>query len=82
MTAEAFRALDKTEQQMVILRCGIYLMSRMETHSTLFLFQLDSFYVEMQCEINRDTHFYIRCFEDTDQLSPYLQQIQIPVSFY
>lgn len=77
MTLDEFTLLDDTKQAETLLDQGIYLTKRLYKNFSIFLYQLDSFYVEVYHNLRYDFTQGMRCFEDDDALQPYLESIDI-----
>ena len=77
MKLEEFSVLDPIEQQEIVLDHGIYLTSRLADGFGVLLFQVDMFYVELFYPDNKESSLIIKCFESTDELTPYLKKINI-----
>lgn len=77
MTLDEFAGLNETRQAETLLERGIYLADRLYKNFSIFLYQLDSFYVEVYHNLRFDILQGMRCFEDDDALQPYLDRIDI-----
>jgi hypothetical protein len=76
MTLNQFEALSVEEQQTALLG-AVLLADREVGRYTVYLFGLDSFYVEVYC--HKDDPFLgrYRSFDELDELEPYLEKIEI-----
>jgi hypothetical protein len=77
MQLKEFCVLEQIAQQEMVLDEGIYLSSRLFMDYTVLLFQLDCFYVELYYPKDKDKCVIIKGFEDTNELEPYLNRINI-----
>jgi hypothetical protein len=77
MTLDEFTHLNEARQAEALLEHGIYLTDRLYKNFSIFLYQLDKFYVEVYHNLRFDIMQGMRCFEDDDALQPYLESIDI-----
>jgi hypothetical protein len=77
MTLHHFKALTQDKQYRNLLLNGVCLASRDTEENCILLFQLDNFYVEVYFDKNCDEIIYSRSFQDTDELYPYIDHIDI-----
>ena len=56
---------------------GVCIADRKRDEVQALLFQIDNFYVEVFFQGEADEVLFTRCFEDTDELEPYLQSIDV-----
>jgi len=77
MTLDEFSILNETRQAETLLDHGIFLADRLYKNFSIFLYQLDGFYVEVYHNLRFDVMQGIRCFGDDDALQPYLESIDI-----
>ena len=77
MTLFEFKLLQETVQVSILYEDGVYIGKRKENESTMLLFQLDSFYVEVFYSSYRRYISRILCSESTVLLDPYLEQIDV-----
>lgn len=77
MTLDQFTQLNEARQAETLLERGIFLTDRLYKNFSIFLYQLDNFYVEVYHNIKYDIMQGMRCFEDDDTLQPYLESIDI-----
>ncbi|OQP64768.1 hypothetical protein A3860_18595 [Niastella vici] len=74
MTLYEFNALSESEQTEALKENGVELTTRSDGESTVTLYQIDSFYVEVYAH-KLDRRY--RSFLYTDPLEPYLGSIDI-----
>ena len=77
MTLKYFRNLSETKQFRRLLTKGVCVGERLTEDTQVLLFQLDRFYVEVAFNKNTDEAVSARSFENTDELAPYLEAIDI-----
>jgi hypothetical protein len=77
MTPHFFNTLNQGVQQKLLLRKSVFLSERQTDDFVILLFQLESFYVEIYYLKESDEIVFIKCFECTDDLEPYLEKINI-----
>lgn len=77
MTLYDFIALDEMEQQMTIWDAGDPIGKREDEEHNIFLYQIDSFYVEVFKHKEYGVVRKYRPFTSTEQLKPYLDQLNI-----
>ena len=77
MTLDEFTLMNEARQAEALLERGTYLTDRLYKNFSIFLYQLDSFYVEVYHNLRFDILQGMRCFEDDDALQPYLDRIDI-----
>jgi hypothetical protein len=77
MTVYEFTHLDEATQAETLLEKGIFLTERLYKNFTIFLYQVDSFYVEVYHNLRFNMLQGMRCFEDDETLQPYLESIDI-----
>ena len=61
-----------------MLRKGVFLLDRKTDDFTIFLFQVDGFYIEIFLTSACDEIILIKTFDRIDELDPYLNDISIP----
>ncbi|MGV3657601.1 MAG: hypothetical protein ACO1NX_06590, partial [Chitinophagaceae bacterium] len=66
MTLQHYHAMDQEAQRWWVLHNGVYLCNRKTRDFTVFLFALESFYVEMYFYNVNDLVFLIKSFDSTD----------------
>ena len=77
MTLDQFTILNETRQAETLLERGIFLADRLYKNFSIFLYQLDDFYVEVYHNLRFDIMQGMRCFGDDEALQPYLESIDI-----
>jgi hypothetical protein len=81
MTLQHFNILKEDHQHRYLLTKGVCIASRETKENCILLFQVDRFYVEVYFDQNCGEIIHSRSFEDTDELYPYLEQVNLPTSF-
>lgn len=81
MTLKYFRRLSETRQFHRLITQGVCVAERITSDLQMLLFQLDRFYVEVVFNKNTDEAVGARSFEDTDELAPYLETIDLSELF-
>ena len=77
MTLYDFQLLPDQEQIAVLYECGVYIGKRKDAFSVVLLYQLESFYVEVYYRKYRSHIKKLHCFDSTELLDPYLEQIDV-----
>ena len=77
MTKYEFQLLPEQEQINILYQQGVYIGKRKESFSIILLYQLESFYVEVFYRKYRSHVKNLHCFESTELLDPYLEQIDV-----
>ena len=77
MTLQHFRKLDETKQFHRLLSEGVCVGERVTEKAQVLLFQINRFYVEISFDKFTDEPMSARSFENTDELAPYLQDIDL-----
>lgn len=72
-----FQLLPRQDQIEVLYQFGSFIGKRKEDFSILLLYQLESFYVEVVYAKYRSQVKHLHCFDSTDLLEPYLEQIDV-----
>lgn len=72
-----FRLLSNNEQINLLYQHGVYIGKRKVNGTIAVLYQLESFYVEIFYRRYRQYIKHIYYFTSTDQLLPYLKQIDV-----
>lgn len=72
-----FQLHDIPAQAAILYDQGVYIGKRKEGCTTILLYQLDSFYVEVFYTKYRHYIARIRCSGSTSLLDPYLEQIDV-----
>jgi hypothetical protein len=77
MQFEEFRKLSLDEQHKIVSNKGVMLRERL-THSFLiFLYGLDGFYIELFFHKKSGIFATLKPFNNLDELSPYLEDIDL-----
>jgi hypothetical protein len=77
MRTSEFELLAEKDQLALLYKHGVYIGKRKVAQSVRLLFQLDSFYVEIEYVSYRLQISKILCTDSTDILDHYLGQIQV-----
>ena len=77
MKLSTFILLNEDQKQNVLLHDGMLIAKRTDPEHLIFLFQLDSYYVEVYGNLSNKKVMEYKAFTKTDQLSPYLETIDI-----
>jgi hypothetical protein len=82
MTLYEFRLLGEEKQTEYLYNDGVYIGKRKDKDTSVVLYQLENFYVEIHyLEYRRAIH-RLHCFTSTEDLEPYLDQIDIEALMY
>ncbi|MDQ3842825.1 MAG: hypothetical protein M3342_02250 [Bacteroidota bacterium] len=81
MTLYDFIALDEQEQAEAVWN-GVFIADREDQEHRILLYQIDSFYIEVYYHKEYNVIRRFRPFSSTDQLQPYLEQINIIGKLY
>ncbi|RYY40974.1 MAG: hypothetical protein EOO08_03870 [Chitinophagaceae bacterium] len=77
MTVPQFRAFSARKKKITVLRTGSFLCERKRGLFRTMLYQVDGFYAEIWFfRFGREVLWY-NAFDNTQQLQPYLKQIDI-----
>lgn len=77
MTLYDFQLLPEHEQIETLYQQGVFIGKRKEAFSIILLYQLESFYVEVYYRKYRSYVKKLYCFDSTELLDPYLEQIDV-----
>lgn len=77
MRLSDFILLNEAEKKSVVLHEGVLIAKRSEIDCMIFLFQLDTYYVEAYCNPTSKAIERYVAFGNTKWLTPYLESIQI-----
>jgi hypothetical protein len=77
MRLSDFVLLDHEEKKLAVLHLGVLIGKRKNQLSMVFLFQMESFYVETFCNLEDKGIEEFRIFDQTKLLQPYLESIKI-----
>ncbi len=72
-----FQLLPEQDQIEILYQSGVYIGKLREEFSIVLLYQLDTFYVEVVYRKYRSYVKHLHCFESTELLEPYLEQIDV-----
>jgi len=72
-----FNLLDEIKQAEALLNYGVLVAERMYKNFTIFLYQVNQFYVEVYYHNTFSIIQGFRGFENTNALEPYLDEIDI-----
>ena len=76
MTLYQFNSLPEREQE-IAMKEAVLLADREAGEYTIYLFQLNNFYVEVYCHLYDLNLSYYRSFNSVEQLEPYLENIPL-----
>ena len=82
MTVSEFIQLTTARQLEVLSENAAVVGKRCDMQGRYFLFQLDSFYIELKANLYDDSVIRMICFTDTSGLNKYLESIDISSLFY
>lgn len=77
MELSAFRKMSPQDQHELVSREGVMLWERQSRNFSIYLFQLDGFYVELFFFKESGEFATIKPFDNMDELSPYLREIDV-----
>jgi hypothetical protein len=77
-----FEGLCQEEKVSMLYRKGVYVGKGRKDQWVTVLYQVDSFYVEVFYTRYRYSIKALRCFDATDELDPYIDQIVIEPLVY
>ncbi len=77
MRLSEFILLNEDEKKSTVLHHGVAIAKRSSVNSTVFLFQLGSYYVEAYCNPENKAIEEYRMFDNIDLLQPYLEAIPL-----
>ena len=75
MTLYQFKLLSETEQASLVWDEGVFIANRENQQHNYLLYQLHSFYVEVQYERDKNIISAFKSFSSTEPLAPYLETI-------
>jgi hypothetical protein len=78
MTFLQFKSLSPYKQFEILAQKGVMIGDRISIAYKFILYQLDSFYVEVKSNLFDKKIEAIKCFFDTKNLEPYLDDISLP----
>ena len=77
MTMYDFQLLPEQEQTDLLHKNGLYIGKRKEGCFIILLYQCENFYVEVVYRKYRSHVKQLHCFDSTELLDPYLEQIDV-----
>ena len=77
MTLNQFNQLSAEGQRQTVLLNGVFLAAHETRHSIILLYQVDGFYIEVFSCKKEQAIVMVRAFESTEQLEPYLDEIDV-----
>lgn len=77
MLLNQFNRLSKSKKYQYLLYNGACVSDRNTDSEDILLFQLMDYYVEIFFKRHTDRINKVKCFEDTSELEPYLDEINI-----
>lgn len=77
MTLDEFTILDEASQAEALIERGVFLAERMYKNFSIFLYQLDDFYVEIYHNLKYNVMQGMRSFKEEEELEPFLESIDI-----
>jgi hypothetical protein len=77
MTLRQFKHLSEDDQQLVLQNKAVHIASIEDSRESLELFQLDSFYIEIECVHTHMRIITVNFFDEPELLEPYLDSINI-----
>lgn len=77
MRISEFRKLSAKEQQELVAQHGTLLCERSSKNFNIFLYGVDGFYVELFFFKESGEFATMKPFDNTDELTPYLREIDV-----
>ncbi len=77
MTLHHFNTLNVEKQKETMLEKGVFLADRTTEDFITILYQVDGFYVEIIYLKSDNQIVLVRSFDSTDDIEPYLEQIDL-----
>ena len=77
MKMHDFQLLPEQDQIEILYQFGVYIGKHKQPFSINLLYQLEGFYVEVFYRKYRSHVKHLHCFESTEFLEPYLEQIDV-----
>lgn len=77
MTLEQFKYLDLKDQEFILQTRAVFIASMQDEENIYNLFQVDGFYLEVNCNLKETVVRSLSYYEETDLLEPYLKLIDI-----
>ena len=82
MNFTEFRLLDEMKQAETLIEHGVFLTERLYKNFSIFLYQVNDFYVEVYHNLRFNVMQGMRSFEDDEALEPYLENIDISCLYH
>ncbi|MEO6070222.1 MAG: hypothetical protein ABIN57_07680 [Chitinophagaceae bacterium] len=79
MTLKHFKALSQSSQRAFTLDIGIFLADRHTEDFTIILYSLNGFYVELYYHNDTNEVGWVKSFNSTAELDPYLLDIDVSI---
>ena len=77
MKLSDFILLNEAEKKLTVLHEGVLIAKRHNYNHMVFLFQLESYYVETYCNVKSRAIEEYRIFGNSTPLNPYLEAISL-----
>jgi hypothetical protein len=77
MTLQHFNTLSQHKQHRQIIASGVYIADRFMDDYHALLFDINGFYTEVCFSKDADEVLWVKSFGSTDELQPYLKNIDI-----
>lgn len=77
MKLSNFRLLSNNDQISLLHEEGVFVGKRRDKGMSVILYQLEGFYIEIFYKEYRRYIHHLYCFESTNELRPYLKQINV-----
>jgi hypothetical protein len=77
MRLSDFIMLDEEQKKLIVLHEGVLIGKRVNIDFMVFLFQMESYYVETFCNRDNKAIQEFRIFDNMKPLAPYLDAISI-----
>jgi hypothetical protein len=77
MTLKHFNALSQRNQRVFTVEEGVFLADRHTEDFTIILYGIDAFYVELYYHNDTNEICWVKCFNSTAELDPYLLDIDL-----
>lgn len=77
MRISVFRKLSPKNQHELVTRAGVFLWERKSRNFHIYLYQLGGFYVELFFFKENGEFATIKPFDNMDELTPYLKEIDL-----
>ncbi|WP_018613791.1 hypothetical protein [Segetibacter koreensis] len=77
MTLYQFKLLAEDQQMDLVWNEAVYVGDIQLTFTSILLYQLNSFFIEIACFKPNNKYFIVRSFSNINELKPYLNQIEL-----